>query len=46
MEGQGQAAEYQAGKQRQPLAFLELALGDEQNAVNHDRTDDQHRRWR
>ncbi|MNI96557.1 hypothetical protein D3C73_1550380 [compost metagenome] len=44
MEGQGQAAEYQAGDQRQPLAFLQPALAQEQRAIYHQRADDQHRR--
>jgi hypothetical protein len=43
VEGQGQAAEDQAGDERQPLALLQLALFDEQRAVDHQRTDDQHR---
>ena len=43
MEGQGQAAKYQAGDQGQPLALFELALLDKQNAVNHHRAEDQHR---
>lgn len=43
MEGQGQATEYKAGDQGQPLALLQLALGDEQRAVDHQGTDDQHR---
>src|SRR5476649_1480617 len=42
VEGQGQATEYQAGNQGQPLAFFQLALGDEDGAVDHDRADDQH----
>ena len=41
MEGQGQAAEYQAGNEGQPLAFFQLALGDEDSAVDDDRADDQ-----
>ena len=41
VEGQGQAAEYQAGDQGQPLAFFQLALGDEDGTVDDDRTDDQ-----
>mgnify|MGYP001568749454 FL=1 len=43
MESQGQAAEHQAGDQGQPLAFFQFALGDEQNTVDHERADDQHR---
>ena len=42
MEGQGQATEYQAGNQGQPLAFFQLALGDEDGAVDHDGADDQY----
>ena len=44
VEGQGQAAEDQAGDQGQPLALFQLALFDEQRAVHHQGTDDQHRR--
>ncbi|MCY1408427.1 hypothetical protein D9M71_237470 [compost metagenome] len=44
MEGQGQAAEHQAGHQGQPLAFFQLALADEQGAIDHQGTDDQHGR--
>ncbi|MNO97932.1 hypothetical protein D3C76_896590 [compost metagenome] len=43
MEGQGQAAEHQAGEQGQPLAFFQFALVNEQCAVDHHRADDQHR---
>ena len=43
VERQGQAAEHQAGDERQPLALLQLALLDEQRAVNHQGADDQHR---
>ena len=43
MEGQGHAAEHQAGHQSQPLAFLQLALDQEQGAVDQDGADDQHR---
>lgn len=43
VEGQGQAAEYKAGDQRQPLALLQFALGYEQCTVDHQGTDDQHR---
>ena len=42
MEGQGQAAEYQAGDKGEPLAFFQLALGDENGAVDDDRADDQY----
>ncbi len=44
VEGQGQAAEDQAGDQGQPLAFFQLALGKEQRAIHHQGADDQHRR--
>src|SRR5450830_398869 len=44
VEGQGQAAEDQAGDQGQPLAFFQFAVGDEQGAVDHQGTDDQHGR--
>ncbi len=44
MEGQGHAAEHQAGDQRQPLALLQSALGQEQGAVDHQGSEDQHRR--
>ncbi|MNE97008.1 hypothetical protein D3C80_1952940 [compost metagenome] len=44
MEGQGQAAEHQAGDQGQPLALFQLALADEQGAVDHYGAQDQHRR--
>ncbi|CAI8892756.1 Secreted protein [Pseudomonas zeae] len=44
VEGQRQAAENQAGNQGQPLALFQLALFDEQRAVHHQGTDDQHRR--
>lgn len=44
VEGQGQAAEDQAGDQGQPLALFQFALGNEQRAVYHQGTDDQHRR--
>lgn len=44
MERQGQAAEYQAGEQGQPLAFFQLALANEKRAVDHNRADDQHGR--
>ena len=40
---QGQPAEQQASRQRQPLAFFKPALMHEQNAVDHDGADDQHR---
>ena len=43
VEGQGQAAEDQAGDEREPLAFFQLALGDEDGAVDHDGADDQYR---
>ena len=43
MERQGQATEDQAGDEGQPLALLQLALIDEQRAVHHQGTDDQHR---
>ena len=43
VEGQGQAAEDQAGDQGEPLALLQLALLDEQRAVDHQGADDQHR---
>jgi len=43
VEGQGQATEDQARHQGQPLAFFQLALGDEDGAVDHDGADDQHR---
>lgn len=42
MERQGQAAEHEAGDQGQPLALLQLALGHEQCAVDHQGADDQH----
>src|SRR3989344_6449228 len=42
VEGQGQAAEDQAGDEGQPLALLQLALLDEQRAVDHQGADDQH----
>ena len=42
VERQGQAAEDQAGDEGQPLALLQLALLDEQRAVNHQGADDQH----
>ncbi|MNJ75286.1 hypothetical protein D3C77_723570 [compost metagenome] len=42
MEGQGQAAEHQAGDQRQPLAFFQLALANEQRAIDHHGAEDQH----
>ena len=42
VERQRQAAEYQAGNQRQPLAFFEFALFEKQNAVHHHRAGDQH----
>ena len=44
VEGQGQAAEDQAGDQGQPLAFFQFALGEKQRSVDHQGTDDQHRR--
>ncbi|OMP13704.1 hypothetical protein COLO4_01119 [Corchorus olitorius] len=44
VEGQGQAAEHQAGHQGQQLAFFQAALADEQGAVDHQRADDQHGR--
>ena len=44
MEGQGQAAEQQAGHQGQPLAFFQFALFEKQDAVNHQRAGNQHRR--
>src|SRR5476649_976891 len=43
VERQGQATEDQAGYERQPLALLQLALLDEERAVNHQGADDQHR---
>ncbi len=42
VEGQGQAAEDQAGDQGQPLAFFQFALGNEDGAVDHDGADDEH----
>ena len=42
VEGQGQAAEDQAGEEGQPLAFLQFALLEVKEAVDHQRTDDQH----
>ena len=42
VEGQRQAAEHQAGNQREPLAFFQLALGNKDGTVDYDRTDDQH----
>ncbi|CAI8736861.1 Secreted protein [Pseudomonas sp. IT-P258] len=42
VERERQAAEDQAGDQGQPLALLQLALLDEQCAVDHQGTDDQH----
>jgi len=42
VEGQGQAAEDQAGDQGQPLAFFQFALGNEDGAVDHHRADDEH----
>jgi len=42
VEGQGQAAEHEAGDQGQPLALLQLALGHEECAVDHQGADDQH----
>ncbi len=42
MKGQGQAAEHQAGNQGEPLAFFQFALGNENGAVDYDRTDDQY----
>ena len=42
MEGQGQATEHQARDQSEPLAFFQLALGDENGAVDDDRADDQY----
>ncbi|MNC32423.1 hypothetical protein D3C75_807750 [compost metagenome] len=44
VRGQGQATEHQAGDQRQPLALFQLALAQEQRAVDHQRADDQHGR--
>jgi len=38
---QGQAAEDQARDQGEPLAFFQLALGDEDGAVDNDGADDQ-----
>ncbi|CAI8842864.1 Secreted protein [Pseudomonas sp. IT-P12] len=43
VERQGQAAEDQAGDEGQPLALLQLALLDEERAVDHQGADDQHR---
>ena len=42
VEGQGHAAEQQAGCQGQPLAFLQALLHGEQAAVDHHRTGDQY----
>ncbi|MNN07872.1 hypothetical protein D3C81_1207080 [compost metagenome] len=42
MEGQGQAAEHQAGEQGDPLALFQLALGGEDQAVDHQGGADQH----
>ncbi|RMP81889.1 hypothetical protein ALQ16_200943 [Pseudomonas syringae pv. actinidiae] len=44
MKSQRQAAEHQAGDERQPLALFQLALLDVKNAVDHHRTDDEHGR--
>jgi len=43
VEGQGQAAEHEAGDEGQPLAFFQFALGDEQGAIDHQGADDEHR---
>ncbi|MCY1466700.1 hypothetical protein D9M71_850880 [compost metagenome] len=43
MEGQGHAAEHQAGHQGQPLAFFQAALEQEDGAVDDHRADDQNR---
>ncbi|MOA03016.1 hypothetical protein D3C78_1224970 [compost metagenome] len=42
VEGQGHAAEHQAGEQGDPLALLQAALGGEDQAVDHQRGADQH----
>ncbi len=42
MEGEGQAAEHQAGDQGQQLPFFQLAVAQEQRAIHHQGTDDQH----
>ena len=42
VERQGHAAEQQAGRQGQPLAFLQALLHGEQGAVDHHRTGDQY----
>lgn len=42
MEGQGQATEHQAGDQGQQLPLLQLAVAQEQRAVDHHGADDQH----
>ena len=44
VKGDGHAAEHQAGEQRQPLAFFQLALNDQDQAVDDDGAGDQDRR--
>ena len=39
---EGHPTKHQAGREGQPLAFLQAALNDEQRAVDHDRGGNQH----